>query len=157
MIRFHDVVCYMEIYIGENSMKKCVFREGQMFQQFPDVGIHECKTLSVWVVILGFSPRNGIGMSKLGDSFPRKTRIERNFTWPHFCAGVGSRGTQMKSSPLSLWELRQLKFLNLRWTEIKNVAELIGNLSSLLEHRFWKGGVEVLVQPHGITIAPLGI
>ena len=37
----------------------------------------------------------------------------------------------MKSFPLSLWELRQLKFLNLSWMEIENVDECIGNLSSL--------------------------
>ena len=39
--------------------------------------------------------------------------------------------TQMKSLTLSLWEPRQLKFLNLSWTEIENVDERIGNLSSL--------------------------
>ena len=80
MIGFRDVVCYMEIYIEENCVKKCLFREGQMLQQFHDIEIDECKTLSIWVVILGFSPRNGIGMSKLGDSFPGKTTTQRNFT-----------------------------------------------------------------------------
>ena len=35
-IAVRDALCDMEIYIGETIVEKCVFMEGQMFQQFPD-------------------------------------------------------------------------------------------------------------------------
>ena len=118
-------------------MEKCTFRVGQMFLQFPDTCIHDCKRLSVLGSNIRFLPVMELGCKNLVTLFLGKLEL-KEITESFLCGLTSVRvrvldlgDTQIKSLPLSLWELRQLKFLNLSWNEIENVGECIGNLSSL--------------------------
>lgn len=139
LITVHDAVRDMAIYIGETE-ENCVFRAGQMLQQFPEIVI-DCKRISVLGNGIKSLPTQELRCQKLVTLFLGKLELkeipELNEIPEAFLQGLTSlkvldlSGTQLKSLPLSLWELRQLEFLNLSWTEIANLHEGIGNLSSL--------------------------
>ena len=76
MIVVHDVVRDMEIYIGETSVEKCVFKAGQMFQQFPDTRIRKCKRLSVLGSNIRFFPAMELGCQNLVTLFLGKLELK---------------------------------------------------------------------------------
>jgi disease resistance protein RPS2 len=111
-----------------------VFRAGQMLQQFPDIGI-DGKRISVLGNNINSLPAQELRCQKLVTLFLGKSELKE--IPEAFLHGLTSLkvldlgGTQLKSLPLSLWELKQLEFLNLSWTEIENLHGGTGNLYSL--------------------------
>ena len=76
VIVVHDAVRNMAINIGETSMEKCVFRAGQMFQQFPDTRIHDYKLLSVLGSNIRFLPAIESGCQNLMTLFLKKLELK---------------------------------------------------------------------------------
>ena len=76
VIVVHDAVRNMAINIGETSVEKCVFRVGQMFQQFPDTRIHDYKLLSVLGSNIRFLPAIESGCQNLMTLFLKKLELK---------------------------------------------------------------------------------
>ena len=76
VIVVHDAVRNMAINIGETSVEKCVFRVGQMFQQFPDTRIHDYKLLSVLGSNIRFLSEMELGCQKSMTLFLGKLELK---------------------------------------------------------------------------------
>ena len=76
VIAVHDALLDMAIYIGETTVEKCVFMEGQMFQQFPDTRIHDCKRLSFLGSNIRLLPVMELGCQNLVTLFLGKLELK---------------------------------------------------------------------------------
>jgi disease resistance protein RPS2 len=135
IITVHHVVRSMAICLGENE-ENCVFRASQRLRHFPDIENQAvCKRLSVYDNNITSLPTKELRCPKLVSLFLGKNEelkeIPEGFFLNFTSLRVLELSIPVKSLPTSLWQLTHLEFLNLSWTEIEDISEDIGNLSSL--------------------------
>lgn len=134
-LKTHDVLRDMAIFIGEKE-ENCLFRAGQMHEQFPLEIREDCQRISLYDNNVTHLPAEGLKCRKLVSLILRGNKglekIPEAFLASFPCLKVLDLSrTKIKTLPISLWQLTQLEFLDLSYTEIEDVPEGIKNLYRL--------------------------
>ena len=99
----------MEIYIGEKE-ENCLFRAGQMHEQFPLEVRENCKRMSLYDNNIRCLPQKGLKCTKLVSLILRGNKeleeIPEEFLINFTCLKVLDLSrTKIKALPMSLWKL----------------------------------------------------
>ena len=108
-LKSHDVLRDMAIYIGEKE-ENCLFRAGQMHEQFTLEVRENCKRMSLYDNNIRFLPQKGLKCTKLVSLILRGNKeleeIPEEFLINFTCLKVLDLSrTKIKALPTSLWQL----------------------------------------------------
>ena len=108
-LKAHNVLRDMAIYIGEKE-KNCLFRAGQMHEQFPLEVRENCKRMSLYDNNIRCLPQKGLKCTKLVSLILRGNKeleeILEEFLINFTCLKVLDLSrTKIKALPTSLWQL----------------------------------------------------